>query len=204
MNAHPNFARLDELGQRLADQAFRTLIRPVPRNPQRQPGAPGGGVCRDASQGGTGHRQPARRRAARALFGRCSVSQRGTDPGVGWRRSPMVQPIQRWVAARIASCRFCPPCSPLSTSSAKWRPWRLSRNARTDSTGWCGVSKLFKGSCFDIELAAPIERMRGFVRQFRFTKLARNALYDLQCTSAIERSAVFIVPTRYTLSGTRN
>jgi hypothetical protein len=26
MNARPNFARLDELGQRLADQAFRTLI----------------------------------------------------------------------------------------------------------------------------------------------------------------------------------
>ena len=38
----------------------------------------------------------------------------------------MVQPIQRWVAAWIASCRFNPACRPLSTSSAKWRPWRLS------------------------------------------------------------------------------
>ena len=30
MNARPNFARLDELGQRLADQAFRTLISLCP------------------------------------------------------------------------------------------------------------------------------------------------------------------------------
>ena len=30
MNARPNFARIDELGQRLADQAFRTLISLCP------------------------------------------------------------------------------------------------------------------------------------------------------------------------------
>ena len=30
MNARPNLARLDELGQRLADQAFRTLISLCP------------------------------------------------------------------------------------------------------------------------------------------------------------------------------
>ena len=40
MNAHPNFARLDELGQRLADQAFRTLISLCPEiktaSPARQ------------------------------------------------------------------------------------------------------------------------------------------------------------------------
>lgn len=40
MNACPNFARIDELGQRLADQAFRTLIRLCPEirsaSPARQ------------------------------------------------------------------------------------------------------------------------------------------------------------------------
>jgi hypothetical protein len=40
MNAPPNFARLDELGQRLADQAFRTLISLCPEirsaSPARQ------------------------------------------------------------------------------------------------------------------------------------------------------------------------
>lgn len=40
MNAHPNFARLDELGQRLANQAFRTLISLCPEiktaSPARQ------------------------------------------------------------------------------------------------------------------------------------------------------------------------
>jgi hypothetical protein len=40
MNAHPNFARVDELGQRLADQAFRTLISLCPEirsaSPARQ------------------------------------------------------------------------------------------------------------------------------------------------------------------------
>ena len=30
MNTRPNFARIDELGQRLADQAFRTLISLCP------------------------------------------------------------------------------------------------------------------------------------------------------------------------------
>ena len=30
MNAHPNLARIDELGQRLADQAFRALISLCP------------------------------------------------------------------------------------------------------------------------------------------------------------------------------
>ena len=30
MNARPNLARLDELGQRLADQAFRALISLCP------------------------------------------------------------------------------------------------------------------------------------------------------------------------------
>jgi hypothetical protein len=40
MNARPNFARIDELGQRLADQAFRTLISLCPEiktaSPARQ------------------------------------------------------------------------------------------------------------------------------------------------------------------------
>jgi len=40
MNAHPNLARIDELGQRLADQAFRTLISLCPEirsaSPARQ------------------------------------------------------------------------------------------------------------------------------------------------------------------------
>jgi hypothetical protein len=40
MNARPNLARLDELGQRLADQAFRTLISLCPEirsaSPARQ------------------------------------------------------------------------------------------------------------------------------------------------------------------------
>ena len=40
MNAHPNFARIDELGQRLADRAFRTLISLCPEirsaSPARQ------------------------------------------------------------------------------------------------------------------------------------------------------------------------
>ena len=40
MNARPNFARIDELGRRLADQAFRTLISLCPEiriaSPARQ------------------------------------------------------------------------------------------------------------------------------------------------------------------------
>ncbi len=40
MNPHPNFVRIDELGQRLADQAFRTLISLCPEiktaSPARQ------------------------------------------------------------------------------------------------------------------------------------------------------------------------
>jgi len=40
MNARPNFQRIDELGQRLADQAFRTLISLCPEiktaSPARQ------------------------------------------------------------------------------------------------------------------------------------------------------------------------
>ena len=40
MNARPNLARIDELGQRLADQAFRTLISLCPEiktaSPARQ------------------------------------------------------------------------------------------------------------------------------------------------------------------------
>ena len=40
MNARPNFTRIDELGQRLADQAFRTLISLCPEirsaSPARQ------------------------------------------------------------------------------------------------------------------------------------------------------------------------
>src|SRR3546814_6544778 len=54
----------------------------------------------------------------------------------------MVQPIHRWVAAWIASCRFDPACSSFSTSSAKWRPWRLSRNSLTDSRGWQVASEI--------------------------------------------------------------
>ena len=61
MNARPNLARIDELGQRLADQAFRTLISLCPEirsaSPARQET-----VC-------AAMRPPAGRRTARALFG---------------------------------------------------------------------------------------------------------------------------------------
>ncbi len=38
MNARPNFAHIDELGQRLADQAFRTLISLCPEIRTASPG----------------------------------------------------------------------------------------------------------------------------------------------------------------------
>ena len=39
MNARPNLARIDELGQRLADQAFRTLISLCPEIRSASPAA---------------------------------------------------------------------------------------------------------------------------------------------------------------------